>query len=153
MATTLNKMVYCPTPNTTACSSDFIFSYCQTNPFGIALNLIAQPDIAGNPMWPSTEAKRITAGMDLAVQHFELSSLKQEISTNVQIRLCLKVLFCSHLCSLLLLNRNKTNSGLNDTHLYMCLGKKVKYTELGKLKITRKSCSELFENPKNIMFE
>lgn len=103
-------------------------------------------------MWPSTEAKRITAGMDLAVQHSELSSLKQEISTNVQIWLCLKVLFCSHLCRLLLLNRSKTNSGLNDTHLYMHLGKK-KYAELGKLKITRKSCFELLENAENIMFE
>lgn len=30
-------------------------------------------------MWPCTEAKRITAGMDLAVQHVELSSLEQEI--------------------------------------------------------------------------
>lgn len=69
-------------------------------------------------MWPSTEAKRITAGMDLAVKHFELSSLKQEISTNVQIWLHLKVLICSHLCRLLLLNRSKTNPGLNDTHLY-----------------------------------
>lgn len=103
-------------------------------------------------MRPSTEAKRITAGMDLAVQHFELSSLKQEISTNVQIWLCLKVLFCSHLCRLLLLNRSKTNSGLNDTHLYMRLDKKNN-TELGKLKITRKSCFELLENPENIIFE
>jgi len=75
-------------------------------------------------MWPSSEAKRITAGMDLAVQHFKLSSLKQEISTNVQIWLCLKVLFCSHLCRLLSLNRSKTNSGLNGTHVYMHLGKK-----------------------------
>lgn len=109
-------------PDTVACSSDYISSYCQTNPFGIAQNLLARPDITGNPMWPSSKAKRITAGMDLAVQYFELSSLKQEISTNVQIWLCLKVLFCSHLCRLLLLNRNKTNSGLNYIHLYMCLG-------------------------------
>lgn len=71
-------------------------------------------------MWPSTEAKRITAGMDLAVQHVELSSLKQEISTNVQIQLCLRVLFHSHLYRLLLLNRSKPNATLrkptNDTH-------------------------------------